>query len=560
MEEALTAFRNGRFVMVMDSADRENECDLVIAAKTCTAENMAFMIRHSVGIICVVTDKERLERIGLVPAVVSNTDRNGTNFYVSTDYMRNTTTGVSAADRVATIRAMCEDNPNPDEFSKPGHMFPLCANPDGVLARQGHTESAYDLCRLCNMPARVAAIAELIHDDGTMLRYKDSVEFARKHNIPLITVQDIINARNGPLRKSVPSQWTDYPVSSCTIEVEEIDGPCNVQVYRWEEGKIECVVILKGDVVGKRRVATRVHSECFTGDTLRSKRCDCGKQLVQFKKLMNSSTEACLIYVRGHEGRGIGLANKIACYDLQDTEHLDTVEANVRLGFEVDSRSFAGISGLITRLGIASIALYSNNPTKREALKDITESTHTLTSTPTAQNIGYLRTKVDKCGHATELSTFNMPLVAIKQEHTIAILSTVWNEYFLDPIVQKCSAWFDQDSVRNVRLVHQKVPGALDLISAARCMTKKKKADALIVLGMLLDGESDMYQHQCGAVMTTLADLNATQDVPIISQILMVKSENKAEEFAAHENIGDALASSAVKMLSLWQDEEYRLP
>eukprot|EP00397_Hematodinium_sp_SG-2012_P021150 GEMP01021829.1.p1 GENE.GEMP01021829.1~~GEMP01021829.1.p1 ORF type:complete len:564 (+),score=106.28 GEMP01021829.1:64-1755(+) len=563
MEQALEAFRNGGFVMVMDSADRENECDLVIAAETCTNEKMAFLIRHSTGIVCVVSDQERLESMGLHPATGLNTDKNGTNFYVSTDYLVGTTTGVCASDRVATIKAMCNDKLNPEEFSKPGHMFPLSAKKRGVLEREGHTESAYDLCRLSGI-TRVASIGEMMHDDGTMYRYQDSIEFAKKHNIPLITVQDIIDARKAQEAAAKPAALSvSCPKSSttCKINIFGIADTCNLRVY--ESDGAEVVVLIKGDVAGKTNVPVRVHSECFTGDTFGSQRCDCGKQLEMFKDIMSHEPQAILAYQKGHEGRGIGLANKIACYKVQDEEKLDTVDANLRLGFEVDQRSFAPVIGILNDIGVRSIKLYTNNPAKVLALSSIIESTATLASVPTRDNLNYLQTKVDRMGHATVLSTFDIltpPGVGQQKagkESTIAIVSTIWNEYYVKPIVEECVAWLRKN---NIRVLLRTVPGALDLVSGARTMVNKHDPGAVIALGVLMQGASDTYQHTCSAVLNGISSLNANQDVPIVAQVLMVKNDEQAKERAFEEQLGAALAKSALSMLTIWKDEELQVP
>lgn len=557
----MQSLKNGGFVMVMDSLERENECDLVIAAETCTTEKMAFMIRQSTGIVCVVSNRRRLEKMHLHPATGCNTDKNGTNFYVSFDYTVGTTTGCCAADRVASIRAMSQETLNPDEFSKPGHMFPLCAKEGGVLEREGHTESAYDLCRLANLTP-VAAIAELMHEDGSMFRYPDSLEFARTHNIPLITVQDIIDARKtAPIPVSPVAPLPSH-VSQCTINVQGIDALCSLQVRDCGVGK-ELVILWKGDVRGKSNVPTRIHSECFTGDTLGSERCDCGQQLAKFKQVMNGSECAILAYYRGHEGRGIGLANKIACYHLQDVESLDTVDANIRLGFDIDARSYADITQILSdNIGVKSIKLYTNNPTKVGALKDLIESTEKLISVPTERNIHYLQTKVQRMGHATELSTFKLPIVPIEKaagrESTVAIVSTAWNEYYVKPIVEQCVQWLKENN--NVRVVCRTVPGALDLVSGARNMSGRRKADVVIVIGMLIQGASDTYHNSCAAVQNGIATLNATQDVPVISQVLMVKNDEQAKERAFHEDLGRAVATSALAMLTMWTDEENQLP
>lgn len=412
VERAVKAFRQGEFVMVMDRLDRENECDLILSGEACTPEKMAFMIHWSTGIVCVVTDKERLESVGLYPASLGrNSDKNGTNFYVSTDFLPTTSTGVSAADRCETVLAFCDDAKLvPEDFSKPGHMFPLCARPNGLRERDGHTESAYDLCRLAGLQT-VSIIGELMHHDGTMMRMADSIEFAKKHSIPLITVPQLKAYAEQHLAVIPTKCEADImKISSCTIKLNGVKEECTLRVFKPALGsrvvnglEIEIVALTNGDVRGASSVPLRIHSECFTGDILASLRCDCGTQLKTFiTEVMSKSNPSCLIYVRGHEGRGIGLANKVRCYQVQDEEQLDTVDANLVLGFDADSRTFDDCRRAVRALGIRSVQLYTNNPSKAAALgADLVKEIVPLASEPNGVNNKYLLTKLERMNHKT---------------------------------------------------------------------------------------------------------------------------------------------------------------
>lgn len=581
MLRALQVFRAGGFVMVMDSEERENECDLVIAAEGCTTEQMAFMIKHSTGIVCVVAEEQLLRRMELHPATGSNTDRNGTNFFVSTDYLVNTTTGVSAADRVATIKAMSEENIDPKNFSKPGHMFPLAPRLGGVLERQGHTESAYDLCKLAGIK-RVSAIGELMHEDGNMYRLADSKEFAKKFDIPLITVGDIINARKdeenvmrtlqsmekldpwvlvsggeanccnsgkNPVERypSPISKPASKSTSECSVRLKGIEAETSLKIYRHEEGEI--VLVVKGDVDGMTAVPTRVHSECFTGDTLGSLRCDCGPQLEKFKGIMNASKCAILIYHRGHEGRGIGLWNKVAAYRLQTDENLDTIDANLRLGFGADIRSFSGTLQILNDLRVKSVKMYTNNPKKIQSFSSIIHSVEPLTTEPCEDNIDYLNTKVKRMGHTTELSTFTVPALPSMNQVRIAIVFSMWNEYYVTPIVDEIKK---ELSVKGVTFFGVPVPGALDLVAGARRCIKAGKADAVIAVGVLLKGNSDQYDYTCSAILANLSHLNATMDVPVSPCVQTCQNEESAYKSCFDRNPGAKVAESAVYMASLF--------
>ncbi|KAF4710511.1 GTP cyclohydrolase II [Perkinsus olseni] len=420
VEGAINAFREGKMVMVMDRLDRENECDFMISARGCTKQDMAFMIRYSTGIVCVVTDKKRLDTFGLHVATPNNTDSNGTNFHVATDHIPTTTTGVSAQDRVNTLKAFMDLNNRAEDFSKPGHMFPLCARPGGLTERDGHTESAYDLCRLAGVET-VAGIAEMMDDEGEMMRLEDCKAFARDHQIPLITTvslkeyatqySDIYNTHPDEVTNTTTIVEDNRPppiemLSSCRVPLHHLryTSHCDLRVYRGcSDPSLEIVTLIKGNVDGESDVPVRVHSECFTGDVLRSMKCDCGDQLLDFLVTLDEEERAVLLYIRGHEGRGIGLANKIKAYNLQDEDGLDTVESNLKLGYAPDCRDFADARRALKHLGIRSVMLYTNNPAKVAALGELVSEVRAVPARPNRNNIDYLRTKQVKFNHLTVL-------------------------------------------------------------------------------------------------------------------------------------------------------------
>lgn len=391
VEAALDALRAGRFVVVADSEDRENEGDLILAAERATPEALAFLVRHSSGVVCVALPGERLAELGLPLMVADNSDAHGTAFTVSVDWKHGTTTGISAADRARTILGLADPKSTAADFHRPGHVFPLRARPGGVLERPGHTEAAGDLARLAGLqPAGV--LCELVNDDGTMMRGAALREFARAHGLPFLTIADLIAYRRARERLVERAAEALLPTAH---------GDFRALVYRSTLDGIEHVALVKGDLFARSEVLVRVHSECFTGDVLGSARCDCGRQLDMALAHIEREGAGVVVYLRGHEGRGIGLTRKLHAYALQDFGR-DTVQANEDLGLPVDSRSYDVGAQILTDLGVSRIRLMSNNPAKFTQLAGydlrIVERIPLITA-PTPHNVAYLRAKQEKLGH-----------------------------------------------------------------------------------------------------------------------------------------------------------------
>jgi len=395
VEAACAELRLGRGVVVFDDGDRENEGDLIYAAEYMTPESMAFVIRHTSGLVCVGMEGARIDELGLQPMVEASSDPRGTAFTVSVDLKGATTTGISAADRAVTAKALANPFVGGDQFNKPGHLFPLRARPAGVLQRAGHTEAAVDLCRLAGLlPAGV--LAELTNADGTMSRMPDLVRFARKHDMVLISVGDLVRYRMS--RESlvectasarVPTAYGDF--AACTY-LSHVDGT-------------EHVAFVCGDPAGQPDVLVRVHSECLTGDVFGARRCDCGEQLQLALAEIGKAGSGVVVYLRGHEGRGIGLSHKLRAYQLQDEDDLDTVDANLALGLPVDSREYGVGAQILRDLGVSSVRLMTNNPAKFTCLSDygitITERVP-LKVAPNKHNAAYLRTKATRLDHSLD--------------------------------------------------------------------------------------------------------------------------------------------------------------
>jgi len=386
LHDALDAVAHGEFVVVVDAADRENEADLVLAATHMTPEKMAFLLRHCSGIVCVPMTHERADELELPLMVAENTERHSTAFTVSVDALDRTTTGVCAADRAITARRLADQDATPRDFSRPGHMFPLRAHPDGVLGRTGHTEAAVDLARLAGIEP-VMVICELTRPDGAMVRGEDIAEFARRYDLPVVDIQELVDARRR--EREVPSIPLPTAYGDFVADL----------VHTGPEGE-EHLVLRLGDLSTAEPVLVRVHSECATGDLFASLRCDCGEQLRASLATIAEAGRGVLVYERGHEGRGIGLADKFRAYALQD-RGADTVDANLRLGHPPDARDFGPAAEVLTGLGLHEVVLLTNNPDKVRALRaaGLLVTVRPLRTVPAPQNVHYLHTKQVRLGH-----------------------------------------------------------------------------------------------------------------------------------------------------------------
>ncbi len=389
IEEAIEDIKNGKMVIVVDDESRENEGDLLMAAEKVTPEAINFMATHGRGLICMPVSKDRLDELELKQMVDVNTDNHGTAFTVSIDAL-DTTTGISAHERCATILKVLDKSSTTDSFRKPGHVFPLEAKDGGVLKRAGHTEAAVDLATLSGFSA-AGVICEIMSEDGTMARVPELVEYSKTHDLKLITIADLIAFRYGKEHLIKSS-------SKCSLPTKY--GEFSMIGYENTLDDKEHIALVMGDISGEEPVLVRVHSECLTGDTFHSLRCDCGDQLDQAMKNIAANGSGVLLYMK-QEGRGIGLINKIKAYDLQD-QGMDTVEANLALGFPEDMRDY-GIGAQILRdLGIKKIKLMTNNPKKLSGLSgyglDIVERVP-LQIDCNETNENYLKTKKQKLGH-----------------------------------------------------------------------------------------------------------------------------------------------------------------
>ncbi|HOX57580.1 MAG TPA: bifunctional 3,4-dihydroxy-2-butanone-4-phosphate synthase/GTP cyclohydrolase II [Candidatus Paceibacterota bacterium] len=390
IESVAADLRRGKMVIVVDDADRENEGDLIMAGQFVTPTAVNFMAKHGRGLICVPTTSERLQQLGIERMVHQNRETFKTDFQVSVDAARGITSGISAADRAETIRVMADPTAVPEDLVQPGHVFPLRARPGGVLQRAGHTEAAVDLVHLASCRP-IGVICEIMSDDGTMARLPQLVRFARKHRLKICSIADLIQFRREREKLVERVEVVKLPTEY---------GDFDLHLYRSKIEGQHHLALVCGEVAGKRNVLVRVHSECLTGDVFGSRRCDCGPQLHQAMRQVAEAGCGVVIYMR-QEGRGIGLAPKIKAYKLQEQGY-DTVEANQKLGYDMDLREYGLGAQILADLGLRKIRLLTNNPRKIVGLEgyglEIVEQVP-IRVKPNPHNAHYLKTKRDKLGH-----------------------------------------------------------------------------------------------------------------------------------------------------------------
>ncbi|HVQ87047.1 MAG TPA: bifunctional 3,4-dihydroxy-2-butanone-4-phosphate synthase/GTP cyclohydrolase II [Actinomycetes bacterium] len=391
VDRAIDEIRRGHAVVVVDDEDRENEGDLIFAAQRATPELAGFMIRHTSGVICVAMEAAELDRLKLPPMTAVNEDRKGTAYAVSVDARDGVTTGISANDRARTIRVLADSATESNEVTRPGHVFPLRAAEGGVLRRPGHTEAAVDLARLAGLSA-AGAICEIVHDDGSMMRAPDLRKFADEHGLAMISIADLIAYVRRTQRQVERVASTKLPT---------VAGDFTAIGYRDTITGVDHVALVRGDLGDGEDVLVRVHSECLTGDVFGSLRCDCGPQLATALERVAAEGRGVVLYMRGHEGRGIGLLHKLQAYQLQDAGH-DTVDANLQLGLPADARDYGTGAQILADLGVRTMRLLTNNPAKRAGLEGYGLTIigrEALEPPVTDDNLRYLTTKRDRMGH-----------------------------------------------------------------------------------------------------------------------------------------------------------------
>ena len=389
LEQVLSDFRAGKFIVVTDDESRENEADLILLAEKSTAENIGFMVRYTSGVICGVITAETAKRLKLPLMVKRNEDNHSTAFTVTVDAIAGRSTGIPAEERANTLRALADINSQPTDFARPGHVFPLISVAGGLHERRGHTEASIALCELSGSNS-AAVLSELVNDDGSMMRGAQITDFANKHGLQIISIEELARiAPKQPISEDIGLDWAELPLQGADWKISTYISPTGA----------EHAILKFGENLNQQPLV-RIHSECLTGDVFGSKRCDCGSQLEEAMRLIEESGNGYIIYLRDHEGRGIGLAEKIRAYVLQDSGQ-DTVQANLSIGQPIDDRTYEDAVSVLHRLKITSLTLLTNNPEKIAAIKGsgISVTPAALEVIANKHNQKYLETKRDKLNH-----------------------------------------------------------------------------------------------------------------------------------------------------------------
>lgn len=569
--EALEEIREGHFVIVMDDENRENEGDLIMSAKLSTPESVAFCVRHTTGILCAPMTAKRAKELQLSPMVYQGNDPNQTAFTISTDSV-DTSTGVSAKDRSTTFVQLADEEYKYDHFRRPGHIFPLIARPNGILERRGHTESAVDLCILSGLPP-VGLIGEIVNKNGTMKRLMDCVKFGLKYKIKLITIEQLASYRN--------LQSLQYGILTRVENVElvsQCELPINMNGKDLGQWTLKCffshldgryhTLVEKGDI--KREpydsVLTRVHSECFTGDIMGSQRCDCREQLFKSLEMISNLGRGVVLYNVGHEGRGIGLANKIMAYQLQQTKNIDTYEANRLLGFKDDLRNYETAKSILKSLGIQKIQLLTSNEEKIKSFGDMVSNIIPIQVSYNKHNKDYLQTKKNRNDinnnlpiikdfenlkpSLTKSVPINLPIPSISENLIIGIVRTSWNENMVLPLFNAIQKQLLDLKIKFENIKTMLVPGSFEIPYAAKLLSQT--CDAVICIGILIKGETMHFEMISSSVAQGLMNLQLKSGVPMINSVLNCITEGQAEARCSNESqLPSSIASTAVYMAGL---------
>ena len=527
VEDALAALREGRTVIVVDDESRENEGDLILPAQSATTEQLAFAIRHSTGIICAPMAGQELDRLGIPMMTEHNTDPKRTAFTLSADARTGITTGVSAADRARTVHVLADPYSAPSDLVRPGHVFPLRAREGGILMRRGHTEAAVDLMRLSgNRP--VGVLVEVINDDGTMARRHQLRELADAHAMPMISISDLERYR------WLHEELVEEVVSA---HLPTAHGEFTAHALRSRVDGTEYLALVCGRIADGEEVLTRVHSACLTGDVLSSLRCDCGPQLRAAMEAISARGRGVLVYASDHEGRGIGLIDKLRAYALQE-EGMDTLDANVALGLPADARSYATAAQVLRHLGVRSVELMTNNPDKVAGLEHYGVSVRSMTPTPTfanGENLDYLRTKRDRMGHLlTGLNPIGSGAESPPGEagadddtwHTSDHneVAAQWHERIMGGLVAGALRAVEEAGAQ-ASVVRAVGSFELPVLAAAAA---RGGAEAVVALGVVIRGGTPHFDYVCRAATDGLSRVALDTGVPVGFGVLTCDDEAQA--------------------------------
>ncbi|VVU94965.1 3,4-dihydroxy-2-butanone 4-phosphate synthase [seawater metagenome] len=580
LKNAIEKFKIGQFVIIMDSDKRENEGDLVLAAQYCTPAKINFLLDYTSGILCTPITTKRAMQLDLGLMTSKNTDRNQTNFTISCDYIHNSTTGVSSYDRSLTCQALAEPSSLPSDFSKPGHIFPLIAAENGLLQRQGHTEATIEMCKLSEV-IQVGLIGELRNKNGTMMNYPNCQEFSKQHNIPIITIDEMLDFINKtqnvskinlPLIKEIKEikeikviKVKKLAECDLTIKVDKLKESMKVKcnIFWSLYDNLEHTVLIYGDIDNHTSIPFRIHSECFTGNVLHSLHCDCYDQFQLALKIIHKKGYGVIIYHSGHEGRGIGLVNKIKAYHLQNTKQFDTVTANQQLNLEVDYRNYETVKDICKYLKISKIDLITNSPDKLNQLKELVNSRIDANCKFNKSNIFYLETKRDKLKHNITLMNNNDTLRtltlnkfddchSILNKKRIAIIKTSWNKEICDKLESEYIGYLLSYGISKENIDTFTVPGAFELPFQAKHIANKSnsKYDIMICIGAVIKGETPHFEYISNAVSLAIMNLQLELNIPIIYGVLSCLNYQQAVDRSEGEKaLQEGWANSTIQMI-----------
>lgn len=542
---AIEAIKNGKPIIIMDSTDRENEGDLVVSGEKITEEMISLMMRYTTGIICVTMTEDRAKRLRLPPMTTDNEDPNGTNFMISCDYV-GSSTGISASERTKTIEILSSDTSIPENLSRPGHVFPLVGHKDGLVARQGHTESSINICELAGLKP-IAVISELVNPNGKVMRYSDCERFAKMYDIPLITIDDLLKYQS--LEKRSPQKEA---ISILKPDVESVImtkkyGEWKLLIYKTKEddfAQTHRVLIKNSHLINDNKIiCVRVHSDCYTGDVLGSSHCDCGDQLDLSLKMITDINCGVIIFPANHEGRGIGLINKLKAYNLIRETKCDTYTANNLIGYDDDIRTYDFVPGILDNLKITSIELLTNNKNKISVLGKYTKKVTPLIVPYNVHNIDYMKIKNEKYGY--DQLTFENK---INEKYNIAIITTNWHNDLLELTKKNMVLKFGDH--HNVTLYT--VPGAFELPLAAKNIINKTKCDIVVCLGLILKGDTAHFEYISNASINGLMNVQLETNVPIINGVLNCFTLEQANQrLDPINNFSTSLVNSSLEVIYL---------
>ena len=546
MREVINKFSKGSPVIIMDDFDRENEGDIVFSAQHITTKQIADILHYTSGIICVTMMEDTASKLGLYKMCDKNTDPNQTNFTISCDHI-STSTGVSADDRLKTIKALIDDNSKSSDFTKPGHIFPLVCKNGLLKERKGHTESSVQLCLLSELKP-VGVICELMNNDGTMMRYDDCKRLSETLNIPLISVKEIEEYSNSiNFNHKIE---TKLDVSECDLHIKNYKEGFKLRIYKDPFTLKELPVLYKGNI--REGMLLRIHSECLTGNVFHSMHCDCDEQLEKSIKMIYDKG-GMVMYVGDHEGRGIGLFNKIKAYKLQANGE-DTISANIKLGYKEDERDYSLCIRVLKEMGLTKIELITNNPEKIRALDEFSIRQISLDSNITNLNKKYLYTKVEKMSHDKKLISF-IPMVNAEWDldynkmtyKEVCIVKTLWNKEYVDEMEKKVIEVLDKYDIKHNTYI---VPGAYEIPLKCKKVNKQtlNKYDAFITLGVVIKGETMHFEYVSESVYKGIMDVQLQDNILIINGVLACLNKDQVEA-RVNSDMPYDLAKSALYLL-----------